>query len=87
MIMLRLLEIVRRSSVSEKIKNNPNLFRLPAGIADLFTINTDGLSPVVTCSGYFSEPGLMKKKKNRTPTPHDATFRQFLTHPDVARDF
>ncbi|MGC0825029.1 hypothetical protein WKG93_18975, partial [Pantoea agglomerans] len=29
----------------------------------------------------------MKKKKNRTPTPHDATFRQFLTHPDVARDF
>ncbi|WP_424996220.1 hypothetical protein, partial [Pantoea agglomerans] len=25
------------------------------------------------------------KKKNRTPTPHDATFRQFLTHPDVAR--
>ncbi|MGC0933738.1 hypothetical protein WKH10_22495, partial [Pantoea agglomerans] len=27
----------------------------------------------------------MKKKKNRTPTPHDATFRQFLTHPDVAR--
>ena len=27
------------------------------------------------------------KKKNRIPTPHDATFRQFLTHPDVARDF
>lgn len=87
MIMLRLLEIVRRSSVSEKIKNNPNGFRLPAGIADLFTINTDGFLPVVTYSGYFSEPGLMKKKKNRTPTPHDATFRQFLTHPDVARDF
>ncbi|KEY40316.1 ISNCY family transposase (plasmid) [Pantoea agglomerans] len=42
---------------------------------------------MVTYSGYFSEPGLMKKKKNRTPTPHDATFRQFLTHPDVARDF
>jgi len=27
------------------------------------------------------------KKKNSTPTPHDATFRQFLTQPDVARDF
>lgn len=27
------------------------------------------------------------KKKNRTPTPHDSTFRQFLSHPDVARDF
>ncbi|WP_142501803.1 Rpn family recombination-promoting nuclease/putative transposase [Klebsiella sp. 2680] len=29
----------------------------------------------------------MKKKKSSTPTPHDATFRQFLTQPDVARDF
>ncbi|EJJ3932102.1 Rpn family recombination-promoting nuclease/putative transposase [Salmonella enterica] len=27
------------------------------------------------------------KKKNSTPTPHDATFRQFLANPDVARDF
>ena len=27
------------------------------------------------------------KKRNRTPTPHDATFRQFLTQPDIARDF
>ncbi|MEM6051656.1 Rpn family recombination-promoting nuclease/putative transposase [Erwinia sp. P7711] len=27
----------------------------------------------------------MKKKSN--PTPHDATFRQFLTQPDIARDF
>jgi len=27
------------------------------------------------------------KKKNRTPTPHDATFRQFLTQPEIARDF
>ncbi|MGS8560789.1 Rpn family recombination-promoting nuclease/putative transposase [Salmonella enterica] len=26
------------------------------------------------------------KKKNSTP-PHDATFRQFLTQPDIARDF
>ena len=25
--------------------------------------------------------------KSSTPTPHDATFRQFLTHPEVARDF
>jgi predicted transposase/invertase (TIGR01784 family) len=41
---------------------------------------------VVTYSGDFSGPGLMKKK-NRTPTPHDSTFRQFLSHPDVARDF
>ncbi len=29
----------------------------------------------------------MMKKKNATPTPHDATFRQFLTQPDIARDF
>ncbi|PPC61673.1 ISNCY family transposase [Pantoea sp. ICBG 1758] len=27
------------------------------------------------------------KKKNSTPTPHDATFRQFLTQPQIARDF
>ncbi|MBW1214565.1 Rpn family recombination-promoting nuclease/putative transposase [Pantoea allii] len=27
------------------------------------------------------------KKKNTTPTPHDATFRQFLTQPEIARDF
>ncbi|MDH2067040.1 Rpn family recombination-promoting nuclease/putative transposase [Pantoea sp. GD03673] len=27
------------------------------------------------------------KKKNSTPTPHDAAFRQFLTQPDIARDF
>ncbi|EBG0216008.1 Rpn family recombination-promoting nuclease/putative transposase, partial [Salmonella enterica subsp. enterica] len=26
-------------------------------------------------------------KKSSTPTPHDATFRQFLTQPDIARDF
>ena len=34
----------------------------------------------------ISEYGLMKKKNN-TPTPHDATFRQFLTQPAIARDF
>lgn len=27
------------------------------------------------------------KKKNSTPTPHDAAFRQFLTQPEIARDF
>ncbi|MBD8109502.1 Rpn family recombination-promoting nuclease/putative transposase, partial [Erwinia persicina] len=27
------------------------------------------------------------KKKNNTSTPHDAAFRQFLTQPEVARDF
>ncbi|MEQ4530569.1 MAG: Rpn family recombination-promoting nuclease/putative transposase [Mixta sp.] len=27
------------------------------------------------------------KTINRTPTPHDATFRQFLTQPEIARDF
>ena len=27
------------------------------------------------------------KKKTTTPTPHDATFRQFLTQPEIARDF
>lgn len=26
-------------------------------------------------------------KKRTTPTPHDATFKQFLTHPETARDF
>lgn len=26
-------------------------------------------------------------KKNNTPTPHDATFRQFLSQPEIARDF
>ncbi|MBS0855428.1 MULTISPECIES: Rpn family recombination-promoting nuclease/putative transposase [unclassified Tatumella] len=26
-------------------------------------------------------------KKAHTPTPHDATFRQFMTQPDIARDF
>ncbi len=25
--------------------------------------------------------------KKKTTTPHDATFRQFLTQPDIARDF
>lgn len=28
-----------------------------------------------------------KRGKNSTPTPHDATFRQFLTQPEIARDF
>jgi len=32
------------------------------------------------------ESGQMKKK-NSTSTPHDATFRQFLTQPGIARDF
>ncbi|EDQ9959508.1 Rpn family recombination-promoting nuclease/putative transposase, partial [Salmonella enterica subsp. enterica serovar Typhimurium] len=27
------------------------------------------------------------KKRNNTPTPHDAAFRQFLTQPEIARDF
>ena len=27
------------------------------------------------------------KRKSSTPTPHDATFQQFLRQPDVARDF
>ncbi|GLR09332.1 ISNCY family transposase [Mixta theicola] len=26
-------------------------------------------------------------RKNHTPTPHDLAFKQFLTHPDTARDF
>lgn len=25
--------------------------------------------------------------EKKSPVPHDATFRQFLTHPDVTRDF
>ena len=28
----------------------------------------------------------MPMKKNTTPTPHDALFKQFLTHPETARD-
>ncbi len=35
---------------------------------------------------FFSASGTMKKK-NRTSTPHDAAFRQFLTQPEIARDF
>ncbi len=27
------------------------------------------------------------KKVNKTTFPHDATFKQFLTHPESARDF
>jgi len=27
------------------------------------------------------------KQKKRIPTPHDATFRQFLKYPEIARDF
>lgn len=26
------------------------------------------------------------KKKQTTPTPHDALFKQFLTHPETAKD-
>lgn len=26
-------------------------------------------------------------KKNTTPTLHDAVFKQFLIHPETARDF
>lgn len=29
----------------------------------------------------------MMTKTNGTPTPHDAIFRQFLSQPDIARDF
>ena len=28
-----------------------------------------------------------KRSVNGTPTPHDLVFKQFLTHPDTARDF
>ncbi|WP_279027980.1 Rpn family recombination-promoting nuclease/putative transposase [Gibbsiella quercinecans] len=28
-----------------------------------------------------------KGSRNRSPTPHDLAFKQFLTHPDTARDF
>jgi Uncharacterized conserved protein len=51
-----------------------------------FTANISFFQAVITSPGHFSEPGQMKKK-NSTPTPHDATFRQFLTQPDIARDF
>lgn len=63
-----------------------NAKNIRAGVAGLFTIVTDGFLPVVTYGVYFSEPVLIKKK-NRTPIPHDATFRQFMPRPDVARDF
>lgn len=58
----------------------------PEGMAIPFTANISFFRAVITSPGHFSEPGLMKKK-NSTPTPHDATFRQFLTQPDIARDF
>ncbi|WP_223817241.1 Rpn family recombination-promoting nuclease/putative transposase, partial [Pantoea sp. M_5] len=53
----------------------------PEEMAILFTANVSFFRAVITSQGHFSEPGLMKKK-NSTPTPHDATFRQFLTQPD-----
>ncbi|HGP2300800.1 TPA: hypothetical protein ACLGVF_004789, partial [Salmonella enterica] len=56
----------------------------PEGIAIPFTANISFFRAVITYPGHFSEPGLMKRK-NSTPTPHDATFRQFLTQPDIAR--
>ncbi len=46
------------------------------------SFHSSRLSPVCFITG----PAMMKKK-NATPTPHDATFRQFLTQPDIARDF
>ncbi|EOS96293.1 putative transposase, YhgA family protein [Erwinia tracheiphila PSU-1] len=48
--------------------------------------NVSVFQAVITYPGHFSEPGLLKKKSS-TPTPHDATFRQFLTQPDIARNF
>ncbi|EDV1506881.1 Rpn family recombination-promoting nuclease/putative transposase, partial [Salmonella enterica subsp. salamae] len=29
----------------------------------------------------------LPERQTPTPTPHDATFRQFLTQPEIARDF
>lgn len=58
----------------------------PEGMTIPFTANISFFRAVITSPGHFSEPGQMKKK-NSTPTPHDATFRQFLANPDVARDF
>ncbi|MGU7118831.1 Rpn family recombination-promoting nuclease/putative transposase, partial [Salmonella enterica subsp. enterica serovar Pomona] len=58
----------------------------PEEMAIPFTANVSFSWAVITSPGHFPEPGLMKKK-NSTPTPHDATFRQFLTQPDIARDF
>jgi predicted transposase/invertase (TIGR01784 family) len=51
-----------------------------------FAVNISFFRTVITYPGHFSEPGLMKKKSS-TLTPHDATFRQLLTQPDIARDF
>lgn len=56
------------------------------GMAIPFTAKVSFFRAVITSPGHYSEPGLMKKK-NSTPTLHDATFRQFLTQPDIARDF
>lgn len=62
------------------------LAQSPEGMAIPFTANVSFFRAVITSPGHFSESGLMKKK-NSTPTPYDATFRQFLTQPDIARDF
>lgn len=33
------------------------------------------------------EPTCYDNLMKKTPTPHDLAFKQFLTHPDTARDF
>jgi predicted transposase/invertase (TIGR01784 family) len=58
---------------------------MPSGKGRLF--HGSVLLTVIISADYFQRQGLMMKKRNRTPTPHDATFRQFLTQPEIARDF
>jgi len=45
------------------------------------------MTATLTVVSFPQISGIKPMKKKRNPTPHDATFRQFLTQPDVARDF
>nr|AFK90432.1 hypothetical protein [Salmonella enterica subsp. salamae] len=76
---------LRASKLMIKKKEGAAPGTAPEGIAIPF-LAMSAFFACDTMTGSFSEHGLMKKK-NTTPTPHDATFRQFLTQPDIARDF
>lgn len=75
--------------MSEKSPVNPGFF-LPRWRDSTATTRFDQFLPssgyiiIFACSG---RSGGRNEKKKPTPTPHDAAFRQFLTQPDVARNF
>ena len=46
-----------------------------------------GISPVLKSRQRNNHSEAIRMKKKSTPTPHDAVFKTFLSHPDTARDF